>query len=146
MDKVLETVVNNLEVTNNLDIEPEVRCRVMMTSTLESFTVGHTIVLSRGLIDVLPDEASLATMIAHELSHVVLGHRIDSNLRVLRSAADRRQGYVPPLRICAHAGEEKAANAKAMQAAEQFAVQESARQRGAFPDGAGDARRRKFRT
>jgi hypothetical protein len=79
VDKILETVVNNLEVTNNLDIDPDVRCRVMMTSTLESFTVGHTIVLSRGLIDVLPDEPSLATMIAHELGHIVLGHRLDSS-------------------------------------------------------------------
>ena len=79
VDKILDTVVNNLEVTNNLDIEPDVRCRVMMTSTLESFTVGHTIVLSRGLIDVLPDEPSLATMIAHELGHIVLGHRLDSS-------------------------------------------------------------------
>jgi hypothetical protein len=79
VDKVLETVVNNLEVTNNLDVQPEVRCRVVMTSTLEAFTIGHTIVLSRGLIDVLPDEASLAAMIAHELSHAVLGHRIDTS-------------------------------------------------------------------
>jgi hypothetical protein len=79
VDKVLETVVNNLEVTNNLDIDPEVRCRVLMTTTLESFTLGHTIVLSRGLIDVLPDEASLAAVIAHELGHVALGHRMDSN-------------------------------------------------------------------
>jgi hypothetical protein len=78
VDKVLETVVNNLEVTNNLDIQPEIRCRVLLTSTLESFTVGHTIVLSRGLIDTLPDEASLAAMVAHEMSHVVLGHRIDT--------------------------------------------------------------------
>lgn len=78
VDKVLETVVNNLEVTNDLDIQPEVRCRVLMTSTLESFTLGHSIVLSRGLIDVLPDEASLAAILAHELGHVVLGHRIDS--------------------------------------------------------------------
>jgi hypothetical protein len=77
VDKVLDTVVNNLEVTNNLDLQPEVRCRVLLTSTLESFAIGHTIVFSRGLIDVLPDEASLATMVAHELSHVVLGHRID---------------------------------------------------------------------
>jgi len=77
VDKVLETVVNNLEVTNNLDVQPEIRCRVLLTSTLESFAIGHTIVFSRGLIDVLPDEASLATMVAHELSHVVLGHRID---------------------------------------------------------------------
>jgi hypothetical protein len=65
-------------VTNNLDIEPEMRCRVLMTSTLESFDIGHTIVLSRGLIDVLPDEASLATILAMELSHVVLGHRVDT--------------------------------------------------------------------
>jgi hypothetical protein len=78
VDKALETVVNNLEVTNNLDISPEVRCRVLMTSTLESFTIGHTIVLSRGLVDVLPDEASHAAILAHELGHVVLGHRMDS--------------------------------------------------------------------
>jgi hypothetical protein len=79
VDKALEIIVNNLEVTNNIDVEPEVRCRVMMTSTLESYTLGHTIVLSRGLIDVLPDEASFATVLAHELSHVILGHRMDSN-------------------------------------------------------------------
>jgi hypothetical protein len=78
VDKVLETVVDNLETTNDLDIEPEVRCRVLMTSTLESFTIGHTIVLSRGLIDVLPDEASLAAILAHELGHIVLGHRMDT--------------------------------------------------------------------
>ena len=78
VDKVLETVVNNLEVTNNLDIEPEIRCRVLLTSTFESFTIGHTIVLSRGLLDVLPDEASLAAILATELAHVALGHRIDA--------------------------------------------------------------------
>lgn len=72
VDKVLETVVNNLEVTNNLDIQPEVHCRVLLTSTLESFVIGHTIVLSRGLIDVLPDEASLATMLAQELADLLV--------------------------------------------------------------------------
>jgi hypothetical protein len=78
VDKMLETVVNNLEATNDLEIQPEVRCRVLMTSTLESFTIGQTIVLSRGLIDVLPDEASLAAILAHELGHVVLGHPMDT--------------------------------------------------------------------
>src|ERR1700734_1367016 len=72
VDKVLETVVNNLEVTNNLDVEPDVHCRVMLTGTLEMFSIGHTIVLSRGLIDVLPDEASLATMLAQELADIIL--------------------------------------------------------------------------
>jgi hypothetical protein len=72
VDKVLETVVNNLEVTNNLDIQPEIHCRVLLTGTLESFSIGHTIVLSRGLLDVLPDEASLATMLAQELATIVV--------------------------------------------------------------------------
>jgi hypothetical protein len=78
VNKVLETVATNLEVTNKLEIVPEVRARVLMTSPLESFTIGHTIVLSRGLVDVLPDEASLAMVIAHELAHISLGHRLDT--------------------------------------------------------------------
>jgi hypothetical protein len=78
VDKVLQTVVNNLLVTNNIDLQGDVRCRVLLTSPLESFTVGHTIVISRGLLDVLPDEASLAMVLAHEVSHIVLGHKFDT--------------------------------------------------------------------
>jgi hypothetical protein len=78
VDKILETVVNNLEVTNNLNFDPEVRCRVLMTSTIESFAIGRTIVLSRGLIDVLPDEATLAAMIAKDLAHVILEPKMDT--------------------------------------------------------------------
>jgi len=78
VDKVLETVINNLLVTNHVNLPSDVHCRVLLTSPLESFTLGHTIVLSRGLIDVLPDEASLAMVLAHELSHVVLGHPMDT--------------------------------------------------------------------
>ncbi|HEY6309046.1 MAG TPA: M48 family metalloprotease [Candidatus Angelobacter sp.] len=78
VSKVLQTVVSNLEITNNLTIEPEVRCRVLLTTPLESFTVGHTIVLSRGLLDVMPDEATLAMVLAQELGHIALGHRIDT--------------------------------------------------------------------
>ena len=78
VDKVLETVVNNLIVTNHLDNLPPVRCRVLLTYPLESFTIGDTIVLSRGLIDVLPDEPSLAMVLAHELAHIALGDTVDT--------------------------------------------------------------------
>ena len=78
VDKTLDVVVGNLLVTNGLDIQPPVRCRVLMTSTFESYAMGHTIVLSRGLLDVLPDEASLAALLAHELGHIVLGHGMDT--------------------------------------------------------------------
>ena len=80
VEKVLLTVVNNLEITNNIDLQPEVSCRLLLTTPLESFTIGHTIVISRGLLDVLPDEASLAMVLSHELSHVVLGHKLDTKM------------------------------------------------------------------
>ena len=80
VDKILCTVVNNLLVTNNIDLQGDVHCRVLLTAPLESFTIGHTIVISRGLLDVLPDEASLAMVLAHELGHIVLGHRMDTQL------------------------------------------------------------------
>ena len=78
VDKILQTVVNNIEVTNNIDLPRPVRTRVLLTSPLETFSVGNTIVISRGLIDTLPDESSLAMALAHELAHIVLGHNLGS--------------------------------------------------------------------
>lgn len=77
-DKVLDTVADNLVITNHLQISPPVRCRILLTTPLESVAIGHTIVLSRGLIDSLPNEAALAAMLAHELAHISLGQRLDT--------------------------------------------------------------------
>lgn len=70
VDKVLNTVLNNLEVTNHLNVNAQ--CRVILTAPLETFSIGKTIVISRGLIDVLPDEASLAMALAGELAEIAL--------------------------------------------------------------------------
>src|SRR5437667_6955919 len=78
VDKILQTVVNNIEITNNIALPRPVRTRVLTTSPLETFSVGNTIVVSRGLIDVLPDEGSLAMVLSHELAHIVLGHNLGS--------------------------------------------------------------------
>jgi hypothetical protein len=78
VDKILQTVVNNIEITNNIELPRPVRTRVLTTSPLETFSVGNTIIVSRGLIDVLPDEGSLAMVLAHELAHIVLGHNLGS--------------------------------------------------------------------
>jgi protein involved in polysaccharide export with SLBB domain len=72
VDDVLNTVVGNLSVAAKLGVETH--CRVLLTTPIESFVIGHTIVVSRGLIDVLPDETSLALALAGELSHIALGH------------------------------------------------------------------------
>jgi Peptidase family M48 len=115
VDKALEIIVNNLEVTNNLDIQPEIQCRVMMTTTLESYTLGHTIVLSRGLIDVVPDEASLAMIIAHEMGHVVLGHRMDSNFAFFDQLLIDDKDSFRHFGFARTPEEETAANAKAIE-------------------------------
>jgi len=78
LDKILQTVVTNIEITNNVELPRPVRTRVLLTSPLETFSVGNTIIISRGLIDVLPDEASLAMVLSHELAHIVLGHNLGS--------------------------------------------------------------------
>jgi hypothetical protein len=72
VDKVLDTIVNNLEVTNHLDNQIDLHCRVMLTSNIDMFTIGQTIVISRGLVDVMPDEGTLATMLAQEIADALV--------------------------------------------------------------------------
>ncbi len=115
VDKVLQTVANNLIVTNNLNIQPEVRTRVLLTMPLESFTIGHTIVLSRGLLDVLPDEASLAMVIGHELSHIELGHSLDTTLAFNDKLFFRDESTMTQLDFSQNPAEEDSADTKAME-------------------------------
>jgi hypothetical protein len=115
IDKVLSTVVNNVMVTNNLDIQPEVRCRVLMTTPLESFTIGHTIVMSRGMIDVLPDEASLAMILSHELAHIVLGHHLDTKLAFNDRMFFPDERTFERMDFARDKGEEEAADKKAIE-------------------------------
>src|SRR5205807_9121848 len=89
--------------------------RVLLTSPLESFTVGHTIVVSRGLLDVLPDEASLAMTLAHELSHIALGHRIDTKFAFNDRFFFPDVNTFQRMDFARSTAEEGAADAKAMQ-------------------------------
>lgn len=115
LDKVLSTVVNNLIVTNNIDLQADVHCRVLLTAPLESFVIGHTIVMSRGLLDVLPDEASLAMVLAHELSHIVLGHPFDTELAFNDKLFFPDQDSFQNLDFKQNPADEAAADAKAVE-------------------------------
>ena len=115
VDKVLQTVVNNIQITNNIDLPRPVRARVMVTYPLETFSVGNTITISRGLLDTLPDEASLAAVLSHELAHIVLGHNLGSkfafNDRMLFSDESTYQNFG----FRHNPDEETAADAKAVE-------------------------------
>ncbi len=132
LDKILLTVANNLEVSNNLDIDPEVKCRVLLTSTLESFTIGHTIIVSRGLLDVLPDEASLAAVLAHELGHVASGRVMGDQWAFSNWSIFPTDGKFTHFDYPIDANGEQAANAKAMEILKKSPYKDKLASAGAF--------------
>jgi hypothetical protein len=77
-NKVLDQIVINLVVPNNLAFTDQLHTRVLLTDTIEATTVGNTILISKGLIDTLPNEVSIASVVAMELAHVAMGHHIDT--------------------------------------------------------------------
>jgi hypothetical protein len=69
-DTVLDQIATNIIIPNNLSFDAPVHCRVLLTTPIEALTVGSTIVLSKGLIESLPNEESIASVIAFELAHL----------------------------------------------------------------------------
>jgi hypothetical protein len=65
------------------------------------------------LIDVLPDEASLATMLAHELGHIVLGYRINSQFAFFDNILFDDKDVFRHFGFAGTPEEEQAADAKA---------------------------------
>lgn len=77
-NQILDQIVVNLAVPNNLAFTDPIHCRVLLTTTLETTTVGNTILISKGLLDTLPNEPAIASVVAMELAHIALGHHIDT--------------------------------------------------------------------
>ena len=71
-EKVLDTIVKNLEITNNLPVQVDLHCRILLPTHMEMSSVGSTIVLSRGLIDVAPDEPTMAALLAHGMADAMV--------------------------------------------------------------------------
>jgi hypothetical protein len=76
--KVLDQIVVNLVVPNNLAFTDQIHTRILLTDTIEATTVGNTILISKGLIDTLPSEEAIASVVSMELAHIALGHHIDT--------------------------------------------------------------------
>jgi hypothetical protein len=77
-NKVLDQIVVNLIVPNNLVFTDQLHTRILLSTTVEATTVGNTILISKGLIDSLPNEESIASVVAMELAHIAMGHHIDT--------------------------------------------------------------------
>ena len=77
-NKVLDQIVINLVVPNNLAFSDQIHTRILLSTTIETTTVGNTILISKGLVDSLPNEESIASVVAMELAHIAMGHHIDT--------------------------------------------------------------------
>jgi hypothetical protein len=76
--KILDQIVINLQVPNNLAFTDQIHTRILLSTTIETTTVGNTILISKGLIDSLPNEPAIASVVAMELAHIAMGHHIDT--------------------------------------------------------------------
>ena len=76
--KILDQIVINLQVPNNLAFTDQIHTRILLTTTIETTTVGNTILISKGLIDTMPNEPAIASVVAMELAHIAMGHHIDT--------------------------------------------------------------------
>ena len=139
VDKVLETVVNNLVATNHLENLPPIHCRVMLTSTLESFSLAYTIVLSRGLIDVLPDEPSLAMILAHDLAHIAMGQKLDTKYAFNDRLQISDVQLLAELDMARDRADEAAADAKGIEFLKNSPYKDKLAQAGLFLRAAADA-------
>ncbi len=85
-DKTLATLANNILAYNQAAVAFPIRVRTLLTEPLESFAVGNTIVLSKGLIDtsaILSADGdqqlgNLNALLAFQLAHILSGHRLDT--------------------------------------------------------------------
>ncbi len=75
---VLEQIVTNLAVPNNLAFSSPIHCRILLSDTVETTTVGNTILISKGLVDSMPNEPTIASVVSLELAHIAMGHHIDT--------------------------------------------------------------------
>ncbi len=85
-DKTLEALAGNILAYNGITLARPIHCRTMLTQPLESVAIGDTILISKSLLDttaiVTQDGAqqmgNLNAILAFQLAHVILGHRLDT--------------------------------------------------------------------
>jgi len=85
-DQTLADLANNILAYNNVPLPRPIKVRTLLTEPLESIAIGNTILLSKSLIDTTAIQSAdgaqqmgnLNSILAFQVAHVILGHRIDT--------------------------------------------------------------------
>src|ERR1700722_594993 len=85
-DQTLADLANNILAYNNIAMPRPIKVRTLLTEPLESIAIGNTILVSKSLIDTTAIQSAdgaqqmgnLNAILAFQVAHVILGHRIDT--------------------------------------------------------------------
>ena len=85
-DKTLSDLANNILAYNQIPTSRPLKVRILLTTPLESLAIGNTILISKSLIDTtaIPSAdgaqqaGNLNALLAFQVAHIILGHRIDT--------------------------------------------------------------------
>jgi hypothetical protein len=69
-DQALTAMARRLETARRPNRHPEARCRVLPAPERETLVVGHTIIVSRGLLEAVSGPAALEMVLGHELEQM----------------------------------------------------------------------------
>ncbi|MFI5069322.1 MAG: hypothetical protein ACHP8A_00410 [Terriglobales bacterium] len=70
VEEGLNSILHRILAANNLDM-PAIECRLLLTTPVEMFHVGHTIILSRGLLNIVPDGSVIPVLLTHEIAEML---------------------------------------------------------------------------
>jgi hypothetical protein len=68
----INQLVQEIQISGGVS-RPEIQGRILLTTPVEIFSSGDTIFLSRGLLNVVPNESVLAVFLAREIAAIRLG-------------------------------------------------------------------------
>ena len=122
-DKILAQLANNILIYNNIQIDRPIRVRTLLTSPLESLSVGNTILLSKGMIDTsavvtsdgAQQQGNLNALLAYQVAHIVMGHHIDTKYAFSDRLLFPSQSAFQKLPLHHTDGEDLEASKKAME-------------------------------
>ena len=71
-EQQLNNIARQILAASNIFM-PDLECRILLTTPIEIFSINHTIVLSRGLLNISSDREVIAVLLAHEIGDIMTG-------------------------------------------------------------------------
>ncbi len=75
IESSMDALIDGISQSTNVHL-PKASVRILLTTNIELFHIGNTILISRGLLEAIADESELAALLTHELAHLASDHEV----------------------------------------------------------------------